>query len=256
MRHALTAMAILFTLGILLTSCQCHEGGEESQAPENGGQSETPPSGKRSPAEDLRRLQALFVARGGQLTTRDDTRVVWRDTAAFRVYEFTHHTVVLGTYDWQDDAFEVIIIAGHLPTSGDLFEAVLYDYDAANVRYENAHIKFSLDQPAIEDVSFLGFHLGQPRADVIEAHTKNIREAWPNDPEEREICMGNLGEASEDRNFSHGEIGKIHFSFCYEEQRLAYMVFRTENIGPLGALSIGHPTMPALTQGVLDLPRK
>jgi len=247
MRYALTIMAILLSFGIVLTSCRSDE---------DAGKTRPSRGTKRSPEEDLRRLQALFKAYGGQLTTGDDTQVVWKDTIAFRVFEFAHHTVVVWPYDWQDDAFEVKVIAGHLPTSGDLFEAVRYDYDSAQERYVNPHIKFSLDQPEIGEVSFLGFFLGQPREDVIDIHARNIRKAWPNHPEQREIRMATLTGPTDEYNASSGDIGEVMLTFHYEKGKLAHMTFRSRGTGPLGALSISHQTMPALTQGTLELPRE
>jgi len=240
---------------------------------------------KRTPVEDFVRLRKLFKAHGGDLISRDDKVVKWKDSRIFRMFEFKHHTVIIFPYNWIDgkrseERFALHMFAGHAKDYSNLYTAFGYDLDPYDPesgkgdRYRNTRMNIDVTAPALQEVGFEGFRLGEPKSDAIDEQLRHLREEcgmqvrvkrskisedyrYVVDLDESGKECGSV--ASWDDQTMNGwrwKLGSeaLNFDFWHEDGRLSYMHFFTVKCPLLGDYSIYNPVLPVLEQGEFEIP--
>lgn len=268
---------VLFVLG---GGCSWTSGPWPSYAPA----SLTEKIKKQEPVDDFVRLRKLFKDHGGDLVSRDDKVVKWKDTRMFRMFEFKHHTVVIFPYNWldgsrKDERFDLHMFAGHVKDYTNLYTAFGYSFDPPDprtgkgARYYNTKMDLDVGAPAVQDVGFEGFSLGELKSNLIEKQVGYLRErgmrvqvkAGPGKQEYEDGYVASLDAAGnvvgsltwwDDNRMCGwcGDTGTLHFEFWFEDGKLSYAHFFTEKCPLLWDYGILKPVLPVLEEGEFEIP--
>ncbi|MDD3118952.1 MAG: hypothetical protein PHQ27_07230, partial [Victivallales bacterium] len=132
---------------------------------------------KPDPVESYQQLEALFRKYGGHLAGPEDKTVKWKDTQLYRIYEFKHHTVAIFPFNWNEQCFDMFLIAGHLKKYDNLLEDIGftygYDEELSCVYFSNE--TFNLNQfPSSWHIGFgkAFLMMGEPLIDKIKRSSR------------------------------------------------------------------------------------
>jgi len=208
--------------------------------------------GKPDPQEDFVALCKFAEAHGGRLVTADDEVVKWRDTYLFRMFELKHHTVVIFPYDWTEDRFDLIVFAGHVKDYKNAFASVFYKLHDEERYYYNDTMAIDLSPPAVGDVSFEGFHLGESGQDLALREWEYKRRTSSDESHINACVRGALvrpGRIDANR-------GELYFGIHFEDGRVSYMNWYHKATPQLGGYKIDEPVTPVRAEGEFDVPEE
>lgn len=206
------------------------------------------------PASDLAALQKLFAQHQGSLYGPGEHQVTWKDTQLFRLYEFSHHTVVVFPYHWTAQNCNLILFAGHItPNCPNPYDALFYEeFPGPDFHVQSTGIVWDWSDPkALNSVTFEGFHLGTATQSVLDNQRRYIEQTIT-DTQQKNLALDLMAQFAA-KGVSEGSHEQTHFRFYYDKQRLGYMNFEIGKNVTLAEYAITHPKTPIIRQGTFEL---